>query len=82
MSADESLTAVPGADLDADSARLGELGYRQELRRKLSGFSNFAVSFSIISVLAGCLTSYGIAMTAGGHHARLAAGGRRGEERP
>ena len=51
---------------DADARRLGELGYRQELRRKLSGFSNFAVSFSIISVLAGCLTSYGIAMAAGG----------------
>lgn len=66
MSADESLTAAPGTDLDADAARLSELGYRQELRRKLSGFSNFAVSFSIISVLAGCLTSYGIAMTAGG----------------
>ncbi|HEY3503696.1 MAG TPA: amino acid permease [Actinocatenispora sp.] len=51
---------------DADTRRLAELGYTQELRRKLSGFSNFAVSFSIISVLAGCLTSYGIAMAAGG----------------
>ncbi len=50
----------------SDEDRLRELGYTQELRRRLSGFSNFAVSFSIISILAGCLTSYGIAMTAGG----------------
>jgi amino acid permease (GABA permease) len=49
-----------------DEERLAQLGYRQELRRKLSGFSNFAVSFSIISILAGAITSYGIAMTAGG----------------
>ena len=49
-----------------DEQRLAQLGYKQELRRKLSGFSNFAVSFSIISILAGAITSYGIAMTAGG----------------
>src|SRR5256885_2834108 len=51
---------------DADEQLLAQLGYRQELRRKLSGFSNFAVSFSIISILAGAITSYGIAMPAGG----------------
>lgn len=50
----------------SDEQRLAQLGYKQELRRKLSGFSNFAISFSIISVLAGAITSYGIAMTAGG----------------
>src|ERR671927_379032 len=49
-----------------DEERLAQLGYQQELHRKLSGFSNFAVSFSIISILAGAITSYGIAMTAGG----------------
>jgi amino acid permease (GABA permease) len=54
------------AVITADEERLRQLGYKQELRRKLSGFSNFAVSFSIISILAGCLTSYGIAMTNGG----------------
>ncbi|HXQ60709.1 MAG TPA: amino acid permease, partial [Acidimicrobiales bacterium] len=37
-----------------------------ELRRRMSGFSNFAVSFTIISILSGCLTAYGIAMTNGG----------------
>jgi amino acid permease (GABA permease) len=49
-----------------DEELLARLGYRQELRRKLSGFSNFAVSFSIISILAGAITSYYIAMGAGG----------------
>src|SRR5947207_11829011 len=57
---------TPAAPSGADEQLLAELGYRQELRRKLSGFSNFAVSFSIISILAGAITSYGIAMAAGG----------------
>ena len=54
------------ARLDADTKKLHELGYAQELRRRMSGFSNFAVSFTIISILSGCLTAYGIAMTNGG----------------
>src|SRR5262245_15720845 len=57
---------VPGTAPITDEQRLAQLGYKQELRRKLSGFSNFAISFSIISILAGAITSYGIAMTAGG----------------
>jgi len=32
----------------------------------MGAFSNFAVSFTIISILSGCLTAYGIAMTNGG----------------
>src|SRR5947207_7582326 len=59
-------TLTPAPPVDADEQLLAQLGYRQELRRKLSGFSNFAVSFSIISILAGAITSYGIAMVAGG----------------
>lgn len=50
----------------ADAAELAKLGYKQELRRGMSGFSNFAVSFSIISILAGCITSYSIALNSGG----------------
>ncbi|WP_041835073.1 amino acid permease [Acidothermus cellulolyticus] len=53
-------------ELDDDARRLAELGYKQELHRRLSGFSNFAISFSIISILAGAITSYGIAMVSGG----------------
>ena len=56
--------AAPGAD--ADEARLHALGYAQELSRSMSGFSNFAVSFTIISILSGCLTLYGYGMATGG----------------
>lgn len=52
---------------DVDDAReLGRLGYAQELLRRMGGFSSFAVSFSIISVLTGCLTGYSDAIAAGG----------------
>ena len=47
----------------ADERLLAELGYKQELNRAWSGFSNFAISFSIISVLAGCFTTYSRAGT-------------------
>src|SRR5437868_6658030 len=49
-----------------DERRLHELGYAQELMRRMSGFSNFAVSFTIISILSGCLTLYGYGMNTGG----------------
>src|SRR5664280_2861803 len=52
--------------LSHDEQRLAELGYKQELRRGWSGFSNFAISFSIISILAGCFTTYGVAFNNGG----------------
>jgi amino acid transporter len=52
--------------LSADEQRLAELGYKQELHRGWSSFSNFAISFSIISVLAGCFTTYGQALKNGG----------------
>jgi amino acid permease (GABA permease) len=53
-------------DSSEDAAQLEALGYKQELHRRFGGFANFAVSFSIISILAGCITSYLIAMNAGG----------------
>ncbi len=55
-----------GAPLDRDEQRLAELGYKQELDRGWSRFSNFAISFTIISVLAGCFTTYGQAWNLGG----------------
>jgi amino acid permease (GABA permease) len=51
---------------DADEQELHRLGYAQELRRHMSGFNNFAVSFTIISILSGCLTLYGTGMNSGG----------------
>jgi len=41
-----------------DAEMLGRLGYKQELARRISGFSNLAISLSIICVLAGGLTSF------------------------
>jgi len=52
--------------LDDDTRRLAELGYKQELDRSWRGFSNFAISFSIISILAGCFTTFGQAWNNGG----------------
>ena len=49
-----------------DEQRLAELGYKQTLNRAWSGFSNFAISFTIISILAGCFTTYGQAWNNGG----------------
>src|SRR6185295_3972519 len=49
-----------------DSEELGALGYAQELFRTMGGFSNFAISFSIISILTGAVTLYGHGLTMGG----------------
>src|ERR671929_930937 len=55
----------PGSHED-DETLLHRLGYAQVLYREMGGFSNFAISFTIISILAGCLTSYFIAFNSGG----------------
>ena len=49
---------------EQDVADLRHLGYAQELFRTMGGFSNFAISFSIISILTGAVTlfDYGLAM--------------------
>jgi amino acid transporter len=52
--------------LNKDELHLAKLGYKQELSRSWSGFSNFAISFSIISILAGCFTTFGQAWNNGG----------------
>jgi amino acid transporter len=49
-----------------DEELLAELGYKQELSRTWSGFSNFAISFSIISILAGCFTTFASGWNGGG----------------
>jgi amino acid transporter len=51
---------------DADRDQLHELGYAQELHRGLSTFSNFAISFSIISILAGGMTAFWLGLVTGG----------------
>ena len=61
-------TAPPAGSryTDDDERELHKLGYAQELFRAMGGFQNFAISFTIISILAGCLTSYYIAFGQGG----------------
>jgi len=53
-------------ELSEDEQTLHKLGYAQELFRSMGGFQNFAISFTIISILAGCLTSYAIGFNQGG----------------
>ena len=52
--------------LSEDEKELSRLGYAQELFRTMGGFSNFAISFSIISILTGAVTLYGHGLTMGG----------------
>ncbi len=49
-----------------DEQRLAEMGYKQELSRGWSAFTNFAISFTIISVLAGTFTTFAFAWQNGG----------------
>jgi amino acid transporter len=53
-------------DAGQDARELGKLGYAQELFRTMGGFSNFAISFSIISILTGAVTLYGHGLRMGG----------------
>src|SRR6266568_387290 len=57
---------MSGGVEDRDEQKLAELGYKQELYRAWSSFTNFAISFTIISVLAGTFTTFGQAWNAGG----------------
>jgi len=57
---------TPSYHTSEDEQLLHKLGYAQELFRAMGGFRNFAISFTIISILAGCLTSYWVAFERGG----------------
>jgi amino acid transporter len=63
MSTEERAVRPGSSD---DETILHRLGYAQELLRGMGGFQNFAISFTIISILAGCLTSYAVGMEHGG----------------
>jgi amino acid transporter len=60
------MTTNPHHDAREDAQELGKLGYAQELFRTMGGFSNFAISFSIISILTGAVTLYGHGLSMGG----------------
>ncbi|EAZ14808.1 hypothetical protein OsJ_04736 [Oryza sativa Japonica Group] len=65
-SVEVAVPADPAGDGDRDKIRLRQLGYKQELKRGLSVLSNFAFSFSIISVMAGVTTTYSTGLRYGG----------------
>ena len=66
MADDVATTPGATATMGEDERELAELGYKQELHRGWSSFTNFAISFTIISVLAGCVTNFSFAWNAGG----------------
>lgn len=49
-----------------DVADLAGLGYKQELKRNLNFFSNFAIAFSFISATTGIFSLFGFGLTSGG----------------
>src|SRR4029077_17351659 len=49
-----------------DARDLASLGYKQEFQRDFGGFSNFALSFSVISILTGAITLYDYGLSMGG----------------
>jgi amino acid transporter len=51
---------------EKDKQDLNKFGYAQELMRSMGGFSNFAISFSIISILTGAVSLYGHGLKYGG----------------
>ena len=57
---------MPHTPLSSDEQDLSRFGYAQELFRNMGGFSNFAISFSIISILTGAVTLYGYGLEMGG----------------
>jgi amino acid transporter len=49
-----------------DLKTLHGMGYAQELHRRMGGFQNFAISFSIICILAGGITAFPLSLSAAG----------------
>lgn len=52
--------------LTEDEKVLHGMGYAQELTRRMGAFQNFAISFAIICIVAGGLTAFPVALSAGG----------------
>ena len=52
--------------MNEDEKILHEMGYAQELTRRMGGFQSFAISFSIICIISGGFGSFPIALSSGG----------------
>src|SRR5436189_1025333 len=64
--ADRAVVTESAGHAASDRKVLHQFGYAQQLLRDMGGFSNFAISFSIISILTGAVTLYGVGLNAGG----------------
>jgi amino acid transporter len=53
------INKINKVQLNIDREHLRKMGYIQELDRSIGVFSNFALSFSVISILTGLITLYG-----------------------
>lgn len=60
------MSAYTENDKKQDVQILHSMGYAQELERRMSSFSNFAISFSIICILSGGINSLGQATSGAG----------------
>jgi amino acid transporter len=59
-------TDIPADTTADDTARLHQIGYPQQLVRRMGPFGAFAVPFSNISILTGPVTLFTFALTTGG----------------
>ena len=53
-------------DHSEDTRILHGMGYAQELHRRMGLFQNFAISFSIICILAGGITAFPLSLSGAG----------------
>ncbi len=60
------MSGQPNLSKRHDAQELEQLGYAQELLRSVGGFSNFAISFSVISILTGAVTLFDYGLSMGG----------------
>lgn len=60
--ADKSKKQTRDEQIQQDMKDLHKLGYAQQLFREMGGFSNFAISFSIISILTGAILLFGFGL--------------------
>ncbi len=60
------MTEYTEIDKSEDTKVLHSMGYAQELERRMSSFSNFAISFSIICILSGGINSLAQATSGAG----------------
>jgi amino acid transporter len=59
-------TGYTDAQRQEDTKHLRDMGYQQELTRRMGPFQNFAISFAIICIVAGGITAFPAALSAGG----------------